>query len=198
MEEKKSVKISLSTILLFVAILVIVCMIYYIYTEKTNYNRQIADLEANTANMQNTINDLQGKIDNIKNTINNNSSTSDSNNDTDEPSFLTEIYTNKNTKLTFNDKNFNIYLDKIFSLNGAYERVDDKLVVCNISEYTFNAQEGIVKHDIDENEKWSISFNIINEKSLEVKEINIPGRESEIIITIFNLIATGDNFVLQN
>ena len=60
MEEKKSVKISLSTVLLFVAILVIAFMAYYIYTEKTNYNKQIADLEANAANMQNTIDNLQG------------------------------------------------------------------------------------------------------------------------------------------
>jgi len=197
MEEKKSVKISLSTVLLFVAILVIAFMAYYIYTEKTNYNKQIADLEANTANMQYTIDNLQGKIDNISNTINSNSSTSDSNVDTDESFSLTGTYTNKNTKLTFNDKKFNIYLDKNFSLNGSYEIVDNKIVVCNISDYTFNDSEGVVKHDIDKNEKWSISFNIKNQKSLEVKEINLPHRETEIIITIFNLIATGDNFLLQ-
>lgn len=197
MDEKKSVKISLSTVLLFVAILVIAFMAYYIYTEKTNYNKQIADLEANTANMQDTIDNLQGKIDNISNTINSNSSTSDSNVDTDESVSLTGTYTNKNTKLTFNDKKFNIYLDKNFSLNGSYEIVDNKIVVCNISDYTFNDPEGVVKHDIDKNEKWSISFNIKNEKSLEVKEINLPDRNTEIIITIFNLIATGDNFLLQ-
>lgn len=197
MEEKKSVKISLSTVLLFVAILVIVFMAYYIYTEKTNYNKQIADLEANTANMQDTIDNLQGKIDNISNTITNNSSTSDSNVDTDESLSLTGTYTNKNTKLTFDETKFNIYLDENFSLNGSYEIVDNKIVVCNIAEYTFNDPEGIVKHDIDKNEKWAISFNIKNEKSLEVKEINLPDRETEIIITIFNLIATGDNFLLQ-
>ena len=197
MEEKKSVKISVSTVLLFVSILVIAFMAYYIYTEKTNYNKQIADLEAKTANMQDTIDNLQGKIDNISNTINNNSSTSDSNVDTNELVSLTGTYTNKNTKLTFNDKKFNIFLDKNFSLNGSYEIVDNKIVVCNISEYTFNDPEGVVKHDIDKNEKWSISFNIKNEKSLEVKEINLPDRNTEIIITIFNLIATRDNFLLQ-
>ena len=196
MEEKKLVKISLSTALLFVAILAIAFMAYYIYTEKTNYNKQIADLEANTAKMQNTIDNLQGKIDNINNTISNDSSMPDANVDTDESVSPTGTYTNKNTKLTFNDKKFNIYLDENFSLNGAYEIIDNKTVACNILEYTFNAPEGIEKHEIDKNENWSISFNIKNEKSLEVKEINLPDRESEIIITIFNLITTGDNFLL--
>lgn len=81
MEEKKTIKISLSTVLLFLAILVIIVMGYYIYTEKTNYNKEIADLEANTAEMKNTIDNLQGKIDS-SNTINtdNNSSVENENN----------------------------------------------------------------------------------------------------------------------
>lgn len=60
MEEKKSLKISLSTFFLLLAIIVIIAMAYYIYTEKTNYNKEIANLEANAANMQSTIEDLQG------------------------------------------------------------------------------------------------------------------------------------------
>ena len=70
MGENKQSKISLSTVLLLLAILVIIAMSYYIYTEKTNYNKEIAELEANATNMQSTINDLQGKIDNISQTIN--------------------------------------------------------------------------------------------------------------------------------
>ena len=80
MEEKKSVKISLSTVLFFIAILVIAFLSYYIYIEKTNHNKQLADLEANTDNMQEIINNLQIEIDNIRN----NSSISDSNVDTDK------------------------------------------------------------------------------------------------------------------
>lgn len=72
MEEKKSLKISLSTFLLFLALIVIIAMAYYIYTEKVHYNKEIADLEANAINMQNTIDNLQGKIDSISNTISNN------------------------------------------------------------------------------------------------------------------------------
>jgi len=197
MEEKKLVKISLSTVLLFIAILVIAFMTYYIYTEKTNYNEQIADLKANNANMQDKIDNLQGKIDNISNTINSNSSILDSNVDVDKSLSINGEYTNKNTKLTFSDKNFDIYLDSNFSLNGSYDIIDNKIVVCNISDYTFNDTESVEKHNIDKDEKWSISFNIKNENSLEVKEINLPDRNTEIIITIFNLITTGDHFLLQ-
>lgn len=65
MEEKKYIKISLSTFFLLLAIIVIIAMVYYIYIEKTNYNKEIANLEANATNMQSTIVDLQGKIDSI-------------------------------------------------------------------------------------------------------------------------------------
>lgn len=89
MEEKKSLKISLSTTLLFLAILVIIVMAYYIYTEKTNYNKQISELEANTTNMQNTIDNLQGKIDSMLNTINSDNNSSVENDNTDN---ATKIY----------------------------------------------------------------------------------------------------------
>lgn len=70
MEEKKVIQISLSTVFLIIAIIVIVIMAYYIYIEKTNANKEISGLKANASNMQNTIDDLQGKIDSIFNTIN--------------------------------------------------------------------------------------------------------------------------------
>lgn len=79
MEEKKSVKISLSTLFLILALIVIAFMAYYIYTEKTNANKEIETLEANAVEMQNTIKDLQDKIDTISNTINSNNSNEDNN-----------------------------------------------------------------------------------------------------------------------
>lgn len=50
MENKKS-KISLSTVVLLLAILVIIAMSYYIYIEKINYNKEIAESEANASNL---------------------------------------------------------------------------------------------------------------------------------------------------
>ena len=60
-EEKKTIKISLSTVFLIIAILVIIVMVYYIYIEKTNSKKEIGTLETNAVEMQKTINNLQEK-----------------------------------------------------------------------------------------------------------------------------------------
>ena len=70
MKDKKPLKKSSTTFLLIVAIIVIIVMAFYIYMEKTNYNKEISDLEVNAANMQNTIDKSQEKIDSKSNTIN--------------------------------------------------------------------------------------------------------------------------------
>ena len=103
MEEKKSVKISLSTFFLLLSILVIIAMAYYIYTEKVNSNKIIADLEANTVNMQDKIDNLQGKLDSISNTINSNT-TSNTENTTNK----SENVINNDNKTSTNNKDKNI------------------------------------------------------------------------------------------
>ena len=67
MENKKG---SLSTVFLVIAINLIVVMGALLYMQKTESDKQIAELENNASQMQETINNLQGKIDNISNTIN--------------------------------------------------------------------------------------------------------------------------------
>lgn len=68
MEEKKSIRNTLLTVLLILALIMIIVMAYYIYTEKTNRDKVISTLETNAITMQNTINDLQQKLDNNSNT----------------------------------------------------------------------------------------------------------------------------------
>ena len=58
MQEKKYIKISLSNLILVVAILVIIIMAYYIYSEKKNYQKQTVDLEAKTSSIENTADNL--------------------------------------------------------------------------------------------------------------------------------------------
>ena len=72
MEDKKEIKVSLSTVLLIIAIILIGVMGVFMYMQKTESDRQIAELENNASKLQETINDLQGKIDTISNTINSN------------------------------------------------------------------------------------------------------------------------------
>ena len=75
--ERKNI---LSTVLLILALIVIIAMSYYIYTEKTNTVKEISTLETNVITMQNTINDLQQKVNNNSNTNDNESNINNSEN----------------------------------------------------------------------------------------------------------------------
>lgn len=72
MKKKKSLQISLPTFFLFLTIFVILFMIYYIYTEKTNYNNEIVALKTNSASMQNTIDNLRVEVNSLTNAITSN------------------------------------------------------------------------------------------------------------------------------
>ena len=76
MEEKKQIKVSLSTLFLVIAIILIILMGVFIYMQKTESDRQIAELESNAGKLQETINDLQEEIDNASNVVTNDNSNS--------------------------------------------------------------------------------------------------------------------------
>lgn len=80
MGEKKSIKNTLQTVGLILALIVIIVMAYYIYTEKTNTDKQISTFETNAITMQNTINDLQQKVNDNSNTNDNESNITNSEN----------------------------------------------------------------------------------------------------------------------
>ena len=91
MENKRG---SLSTVFLVIAIILIVVMGAFMYMQKTEADRQIAELENNRSQMQETINNLQGEIDSISNTINSNNKENTPN--TNEESFIVISVENKN------------------------------------------------------------------------------------------------------
>lgn len=68
MEKKKS---NLATNLLLVSVIIIVVMAGLIYIQKIETDKQIAQLEAQKAEMEDKINNLQGKIDSVSNIVNN-------------------------------------------------------------------------------------------------------------------------------
>ena len=197
MEKKNVAKISLSTFFLILAIIAIVIMGIIIY--KMN-NDKLTEIQKSNE-LQLKVNSLNENIKELQSKINSNSTKANikeiANTDTVKSSFTKGTYKHESTTVTFEDTKFCIKLDNNFSLNGVYEINDNNTVICNISEYSFNNPEGTKRFDIDKNEKWSISFDIKDEKSLNVKNINVPDRESEIIIGIFNLIQNGNTFVLQ-
>lgn len=116
---------------------------------------------------------------------------------TENSSFVEGIYQHNNTKISFDDKKFNISLDENFSVSGSYDIKDNKTVVCNILEYTFDDPDGLQTINIDNEETWAIYFTIKDEQSIEVSNIILPDGESEILISIYNLIETGNIFLLQ-
>jgi len=66
MEKNKSI---LLTVFLVIAIIVIIVMGALLYMQKTEADRQIAELENNASELQETIDNLQEKIDNVSNIV---------------------------------------------------------------------------------------------------------------------------------
>lgn len=124
MEEKKSIKISLSTVLLIIAILIIVIMCFYIYIQKQNSTKKIENLESDANNMKSTINSLQEKLNNINNIISqsvsdtsksNTANTSDTNNYNSSSENIQVDYTLNIEDLKSIDSNNNYELKNFFN-----------------------------------------------------------------------------------
>ena len=107
MENKKG--ISLSTILLIIALIVIGVMgvfIYKINNEKSVEIQKSAGLQAQVETLNNTVNDLQGKIDKVSETIGSSNSELDTNN------------TSTDGNMSFTDEQIKIALSNYLELHG--------------------------------------------------------------------------------
>lgn len=126
MEDKKVIKISLSTFFLFLAIIVIVVMgifMYKLYNEKSIETEKSSELQTQVNILNGTINNLQGKIDSISNALNSN--TTNINNTSTENNTNTSL--SENEALTILKEKFKIaekiWLDAqdFFQLNNDEE-----------------------------------------------------------------------------
>ena len=86
MEEKKVIKISLSSFLLILAVIIIVIMgyfIYELYNDKETANNKVEELSNQLNNLEDTVNILQEGINNVSNTsqLNNINGETSSNNE---------------------------------------------------------------------------------------------------------------------
>lgn len=157
MMEEKKIKISVSSFLLGIAIFVIMFMVGYIYAEKMDSSKEIAKLEADAANMQNTIDNLQGKINTISNTIKSETSAENKNlqaNDT---------VTNKENKFSEDEmkKSLQNYLDLLGAKAGSPIELVVKLGLCEYGEsLDFKRTE-------DNFLKTNIKYSEFKEKMLE-------------------------------
>ena len=97
MEEKKEIKISLSTFFLVLAIIVIIIMgylIYKLYNEKAVETDKIYNLKNEIISLQNTVSQLNEAKGNISNTINNVDSVNNTNMNNDISSVYLKINCN--------------------------------------------------------------------------------------------------------
>lgn len=116
MEEKKSIKISLSTLFLILAIIAIIVMgifIYKLYNERNIETEKAAELQSQVSSLNGTVSDLQSKINSISKTIN--SSTSNKTN-TDNKSNNNKTYSNQlSTENTIKE----LFLAKLKEINNS-------------------------------------------------------------------------------
>ena len=158
MENKKG---SLSTVFLVIAIILIGVMGVFMYMQKIEADRQIAELENNASQMQETINNLQGKIDNISNTINDKDDTNS--NEKNSKQFDGQFFDIKDIAKDYgvygNDKDFIYDLDgdgtkekiTLFGIPGDIERYSVELNGERFFERTSRGAVYIV--DLNENDK---------------------------------------------
>ena len=87
MEKKNEAKISLSSLFLILAIIVIIIMgmlIYQLNNDKLAEIQKSQALQSQVNSLNSTVNNLQGKIDSISQTINSSSNNSTSNTSTSQ------------------------------------------------------------------------------------------------------------------
>lgn len=116
MEEKKSIKISLSTFFLILAIIALVVMGFFIYKlsdDKTKATEQVKELNNQVAKLENSMNNLQEKVNKIQdinnNTESDNEKTEENNTAVTKKQTLTGVgytitlYSNNEVKLVINE-----------------------------------------------------------------------------------------------
>lgn len=97
MEDKKVTKISLSTFLLIIAIIIIAIMGFFIYklnSEKAIEVKKSADLQAQVSSLNSTVSNLQSKINTISETVNSLSTPVQSSNSNSSKTASTSITSN--------------------------------------------------------------------------------------------------------
>lgn len=195
MENKKSIKISLSTFFLILAVLVIIFMACYIYVEKTNANNEIATLKTNAVEMQKTINNLQEKIDIISSTINSNTSGEINNSQVNN--------TSSNKEIKFSDdeikKSLQNYLDLVGTREGSPLGMLVKLGLCNYGDYdnVNRTDDNYVKTNIKYSDYKEKMLDYITEEWFNTK-FKDSYKEKDEILYYFDGGATGMEFEVKD
>ena len=135
MENKKG---SLPTVFLVIAIILIGVMGVFMYMQKTEAARQIAELENNERELQETIDDLKGGIDSISDTINDKNSINLNENNLIQ--FNTEFYELNDVAKEYREyKNIKNYKDFNHDLDG--DGITDKIRISHKTKTDYRIGE---------------------------------------------------------
>lgn len=192
MEEKKVIKISLSTFFLILAIIVIIMgvFIYKLYNEKSIDTKKTTELQAKVDNLNGTLSELQEKNNNISNTIySNNTSienittsniTSDNKTTKDTSKIVLEgnyIFENSDVGYEFN-KNGNVsILGNVSETKGTYTTTGENEITITLKEESVT--------DIDTGKTTSTTINrtetikVVDENTLLLN--NTDGKNQKLV-----------------
>ena len=166
MEEKKVTKISLSTFLLILSIIVIIVMAYFIYklnNDKQLANNKVTELNKQVSGLESTVNNLQGTISDISNTINNSTETkTDSNSNTQANESGKKTFSNDEIKNAIQN-----YLDLVGAREGSPEGLLVKLGLTNFGANTEKADNNYIKTNIKYSDYKTKMLNYMTEQWFE-------------------------------
>ena len=136
MEEKKTIKISLSTFFLLLALIAIVVMaifMYKFYDDKKNADEKSSNLENQLSNLNETVKDLNDKISNINNT----NEVSNSNNTTTSQ---TIAFTDTEVKLALS-KFLEVYAES--NCDGLFDYFEEHGLLKNVPYDYIPSENGV-------------------------------------------------------
>ena len=174
MEEKKTIKISLSTLFLIIAIIVIIVMgifCYSMYNKKIEAEEQLNEMNEKTLN-------LETKINTISNII-----SDDTKNEEKQNTISDDIVNTESNSYNFSEdeikKTLQNYLDLQGSKQGAPSALLQKLNLLGTTlDYNEVTEDGYVKTDIKYSDYKTAMLNYVTEEwfnknfTEEFKEIN--------------------------
>ena len=167
MEEKNVIKISLSTILLIFAIIIIAIMwgvIFKLSSEKNVEIQRATELETQVMNLNSTVNNLQEKINKVSETINSENTTNV------EKNYVVEHPTN-NESTTVQDKYTEITSklneDDLFYVTDAVKNSDDTYTLKGVIYTRFTLSKSEL-----ENAAKSGSYKYLNQYGTDPEYVN--------------------------
>ena len=149
-DNKKTNKITLSTYIAILAVLIIVVMAGFIYMQKINSDREIAGLKTDAEELKATVSELQGKLDSISNIA----ETSNEEEKTTNTSVADEM-----TSTSFTDEQVKESLANYFELKMTMgDQILKKLT-----------QKGLLNYNESENKEIVRGGNLENKVTMKVK-----------------------------